>query len=442
MERLKEIPSISIDTVITSPPYWALRQYPDDKQWGAEQTFQEYLAKLDLLMLELKRVVKDTGTVWVNLGDTYTGSGKGVGTDVSTNKRSWEFDKKPKIIETLKPKSRVGIPERFYINCIDNGWIARNHVIWFKHNSMPSSVKDRFTTKYESVFFFAKKRKYYFDLDSVREECVTVYKKPKNRKINEKYADLTVPNQNNCNTERLHRDRTTKYDNIEIEKKHRQGMNKERGNNLIQKRNLPPQKEFVDKLRELYTIDDLVRLGLTKSKVEHWFRYDNSGFSYPDVDDWKLLKTDLFPELINVYYVTDDVSRDKFYDEQAADRKWANVGGQSANGLTRNKMTGGYYPDGRSANHPLGKNPGDIFEINTRPFAKAHFATFPYDLPLKILKCACPKPDGVVLDPFFGAGTTGFAADKLGLNWIGIELSEEYTELAKERVGGLFELVL
>ena len=340
MERLKEIPSLSIDTVITSPPYWALRQYPDDKQWGAEQTFQEYLAKLDLLMLELKRVVKDTGTVWVNLGDTYTGSGKGVGTDVSTNKRSWEFDKKPNIIETLKAKSRVGIPERFYINCIDNGWIARNHVIWFKHNSMPSSVKDRFTTKYESVFFFAKKRKYYFDLDSVREECVTVYKKPKNRKINEKYADLTVPNQINCNTERLHRDRT-----------------------------------------------------------------------------------------------------DKFYDEQAADRKWANVGGQEPNGLTRNKMTGGYYPDGRSANHQLGKNPGDIFEINTRPFAKAHFATFPYDLPLKILKCACPKPDGVVLDPFFGAGTTGFAADKLGLNWIGIELSDEYTELAKERVGGIVEII-
>ena len=340
MERLKEIPSLSIDTVITSPPYWALRQYPDDKQWGAEETFQEYLAKLDLLMLELKRVVKDTGTVWVNLGDTYTGSGKGAGTDVSTNKRSWEFDKKPNIIETLKPKSRVGIPERFYINCIDNGWIARNHVIWFKHNSMPSSVKDRFTTKYESVFFFAKKRKYYFDLDSVREECVTVYKKPKNKKITEKYNDLLVPNQINCNTERLHRDRT-----------------------------------------------------------------------------------------------------DKFYDKEAADRKWANVGGQSASGLVRNKQTGGYYPDGRSANHPLGKNPGDIFEINTRPFAKAHFATFPYDLPLKILKCACPKPDGVVLDPFFGAGTTGFAADKLGLNWIGIELSEEYTELAKERVGGIVEIL-
>ena len=83
--------------------------------------------------------------------------------------------------------------------------------------------------------------------------------------------------------------------------------------------------------------------------------------------------------------------------------------------------------------NPKGKNPGDIFQINTRPFPKAHFATFPVDLPTKILKCACPK-DGTVLDPFFGAGTTGLAAQQLGLNWLGIELSEEYAEIAKERL--------
>ena len=84
--------------------------------------------------------------------------------------------------------------------------------------------------------------------------------------------------------------------------------------------------------------------------------------------------------------------------------------------------------------NPLGKNPGDVFHINTRPFPKAHFAVYPVDLPLKVLKCACPK-DGVVLDPFFGAGTTGLAAKQLGLNWIGIELNDEYAKIALERLG-------
>jgi len=80
---------------------------------------------------------------------------------------------------------------------------------------------------------------------------------------------------------------------------------------------------------------------------------------------------------------------------------------------------------GECLNNPLGKNPGDVFVINTKPFVDAHFATFPLDLPTKILKCACP-PDGFVLDPFFGSGTVGVAAEKLGMNWIGIELKKEY----------------
>jgi len=82
---------------------------------------------------------------------------------------------------------------------------------------------------------------------------------------------------------------------------------------------------------------------------------------------------------------------------------------------------------------PKGKNPGDVFFINPRPFPEAHFATFPVNLPLKILKCACPK-DGTVLDPFFGAGTVGVAAEQLALNWIGIELKQEYIDIARKRL--------
>ncbi|SVE64606.1 uncharacterized protein METZ01_LOCUS517460, partial [marine metagenome] len=146
-DKIKEIPDKSIDTIITSPPYWGLRDYGVDGQFGLEPDFKDYLSKMQKVMVELWRVLKDTGSCWVNLGDTYS-MGKNA-------------------------KSRVGIPERFYINCIDSGWIARNHLVWTKNNAMPSAVKDRFTNKWESIFFFVKQQKYYFDLDAVREKSLT-----------------------------------------------------------------------------------------------------------------------------------------------------------------------------------------------------------------------------------------------------------------------------
>ena len=146
LEKLTEIESESIDCIVSSPPYWGLRDYGVGGQLGLEPDFRDYLKIMNDIMVQLKRVLKNTGTCWINLGDTY-GYNSG--------------------------KSRYGIPERFYINCIDDGWIARNHIPWYKANSMPSSVKDRFTNKWESIFFFAKQQKYYFDLDSVREKTLT-----------------------------------------------------------------------------------------------------------------------------------------------------------------------------------------------------------------------------------------------------------------------------
>ena len=166
LEKIKEIPGKSIDVVISSPPYWGLRDYGVEGQLGLEPDFNDYLNTMQKIMDEIKHVLKDTGTCWINLGDTYSGSGKGAGYN-GNSKEVWRFDKKPELNETITPKSRVGIPERFYINCIDNGWIARNHIIWTKNNCMPSSVKDRFTNKWESVFFFTKQQKYYFNLDDV-----------------------------------------------------------------------------------------------------------------------------------------------------------------------------------------------------------------------------------------------------------------------------------
>lgn len=143
LDVLKTFPDESVDMVITSPPYWALRDYGAEGQLGLESTFQEYINKLCDIFDEVKRVLKKSGSCWVNLGDAYSGSGKGVG--------------------GIKSKSLLQIPSRFAIEMCNRGWILRNEIIWHKPNAMPSSVNDRFTVDYEKLFFFVKSKKYYFE---------------------------------------------------------------------------------------------------------------------------------------------------------------------------------------------------------------------------------------------------------------------------------------
>lgn len=168
---LKTFPSNSIDCVITSPPYWQLRDYHWKGQWGLEKTFAEYLENLWLLMTEIKRVLKPSGTVWINLGDTYARGNKGKDGINQNLHRSI----KEHIVPKTKPdygnlnKCQLLIPHRFAIGCIERGWIMRNDIIWAKTNAMPESVRDRFSKKHEYIFFMTKSENYFFDLDSVRE---------------------------------------------------------------------------------------------------------------------------------------------------------------------------------------------------------------------------------------------------------------------------------
>lgn len=167
LKILKTIPSESIDCVVTSPPYWALRDYGVSGQIGLEPNFEEYLNKLILIFDEIKRVLKPLGTCWVNFGDTYANKTKGGHRNKSQGNM---IDSLPKRVtfEKLKtslsvpPKSLCLIPSRFAIRMIERGWILRNEIIWYKPNQMPQSVKDRFTVDFEKVFFFVKNRKYYF----------------------------------------------------------------------------------------------------------------------------------------------------------------------------------------------------------------------------------------------------------------------------------------
>lgn len=163
LDVMKTFPDKSIDCVITSPPYWQLRDYGWTGQWGMEKTFQEYLEHLWQLMDEVWRVLKDEGTVWINLGDTYGGSKKGNDDKKHNNEVGNGVNKNDGV-----NKSLCLIPHRFAIGCSDMGWIIRNDVKWIKRNAMPESVTDRFSKKSEYFFFIVKQEKYYFDLDSIR----------------------------------------------------------------------------------------------------------------------------------------------------------------------------------------------------------------------------------------------------------------------------------
>lgn len=167
LELFKNIDDESIDCVITSPPYWQLRDYKWDGQWGLEPTFQEYLLHLWQMIDEVWRVLKPTGTAWINLGDTYNGTKTGH-TDNKTNP-VLKLQGLTKKKQDEPDKCLLLIPHRFAIGCIDRGWIMRNDIVWAKRNGMPESVTDRFSKKHEYFFLMAKNEKYYFDLDGIRD---------------------------------------------------------------------------------------------------------------------------------------------------------------------------------------------------------------------------------------------------------------------------------
>lgn len=142
LEVLKQMPSESVDMCITSPPYWNMRDYGDKNQLGLEYTTSEFIDNLYNVFHELKRVLKDEGSLWINIRDTYSKGVKRCG---------------------VKNKSLSMIPERLIIKLLDDGWILRNDIIWHKPNAMPDSCKNRFTVDYEHLYFLTKKDKgYYF----------------------------------------------------------------------------------------------------------------------------------------------------------------------------------------------------------------------------------------------------------------------------------------
>lgn len=468
LEKLKEIPDESIDCIITSPPYWGLRDYGVEGQLGLEPSFKDFLKVMKKVMDECKRVLKKTGSCWINLGDTYAGSGKGSG-GVGA-KESFTFDSKPKIHEEIQSKSRIGIPERFYIECIDNGWIARNFIPWIKGNAMPSSVNDNLTNKWESVFFFVKNNKPVFWYNELTFESI-----PEQPKTNKGGIDWIYKPCTTCAKEGLDKDHK-----------------KCNGNGIFRYSNWHARDYFfnLNKIRE-ETITPI------KSKVKKVVgtqaKLDNTETEEKEHKQDKVLGADGKPK-------SNYSGFNERYNNKAQERK--NAG---SNETLKKDHSGCYDSKGNCLNNPNGKNPGNVFFINTQPYKESHFATFPPKLPEKILKCACPDEvcnecgiprypvtqptdeyqkikdlpflkkekgydglklgggmragvgvprvtaeyvvtgyskcncdkgfsPGIVLDIFLGAGTVGLAAEKLGLQWMGIELNQKYIDITRKRL--------
>jgi len=182
-QKLSELKDNSVQTCVTSPPYWGLRDYGSENQLGLEQTPQEYVDSMVEVFRDVYRVLKSDGTLWLNLGDSYASFRDGKATPDTTRGTSNgtlvpKGSAKNRMASTftgtrIKHKDLVGIPWRVAFALQQDGWYLRQDIIWAKPNPMPESVRDRCTKSHEYLFMLTKSPKYYFDNQAIRETAVT-----------------------------------------------------------------------------------------------------------------------------------------------------------------------------------------------------------------------------------------------------------------------------
>lgn len=321
IEGMKALPDESVDCCVTSPPYFGLRDYGHEGQIGLEETPEHFVQKMVEVFTEVKRVLKKEGTLWLNLGDSYTSAGRtrteeqttrntglksGLGTQLAARNQP------AKRGVGLKDKDLIGIPWMVAFALRSSGWYLRQDIIWHKPNPMPESVTDRCTKAHEYIFLLSKSQKYYYDHEAIKVDALTNENRP---------------------------------------------------------------------------------AGVVRNRL---YEYDSKENNNPEA----YLKPKKQPTI---------------------EQETAFLG----NAPTNLYRCGG-SEDGKA-------NKRSVWTVTTKPFSEAHFATFPEDLIVDCIKAGCPE-DGVVLDPFMGAGTTALVSSKLNRNFIGFELNAEYIEIAKKRL--------
>ena len=165
-EALRRLPANSVQTVVTSPPYWSLRDYDVDSQIGRDESLPEYIESIVTAFDQLRGVLRDDGTVWLNIGDAYT-SGNRRYRAPDKKSRARAMSVRPQTPQGLKPKDLIGLPWRIAFALQDAGWWVRSEVIWVKPNAYPESVQDRPTLDHETVFLLSKSQNYYYNVQAV-----------------------------------------------------------------------------------------------------------------------------------------------------------------------------------------------------------------------------------------------------------------------------------
>ncbi|MBQ9203458.1 MAG: site-specific DNA-methyltransferase [Prevotella sp.] len=201
LQGLRLMPSDSIDCCITSPPYYGLRDYEVDGQIGLERSPEEYIAKLTDIFREVLRVLKPEGTLWLNMGDSYAGGGKGAA-KYPENAKKWKQGSNKGTVgnrtaykqEThCKVKDLIGIPWMLAFALRSIGYYLRQDIVWYKPNAMPESVKDRCTKSHEYIFLLSKSKHYYYDYEAIKQPARS---KVRSKMVKHRKVDFHVPGNN------------------------------------------------------------------------------------------------------------------------------------------------------------------------------------------------------------------------------------------------------
>ena len=174
IDTLTTLPDRSVDCCVTSPPYYGLRDYGTDGQIGTEGTPEAYIQRLVEVFREVHRILRNDGTLWVNIGDSYAGSGRGAWANKTAQKETYAPDTaKKKTWNGIKAKDLIGIPWMLAFALRADGWYLRQDIVWHKPSCMPESVRDRCTKSHEYVFLLSKSARYYFDASAIKEKAVS-----------------------------------------------------------------------------------------------------------------------------------------------------------------------------------------------------------------------------------------------------------------------------
>jgi len=350
IERLRELPDESVHCCVTSPPYWGLRDYGEDGQIGLEDSPEAFVGRLVEVFREVRRVLRDDGTLWLNLGDSYNGSG-GAGGDYGKGGLKEGQPRYPgRKVGTLKPKDLVGIPWRVAFALQADGWYLRQDIIWHKSNPMPESVRDRCTKAHEYVFLLSKSGRYFWDQEAVKEPTSGTAHGRGNGVNPKAKMNAAGSKQNESFSAAV--------------------------SGLVDERNA----------RSVWTIAP------KPFKAQHFAT---------------------FPPELPERCIKAGTSEQGCCEKCGAPMKREIE--RTTMAIARSERT---HEKGRTRSSGTMLNPPPTTTTGWSPSCECDASTEP---------CT-------VLDPFFGTGTTGLVADRLGRYCIGIELNPEYVDIARKRI--------